>query len=228
MTRIGEKIKALRTKNGLTQKALGKKLGVSEGFINEIETGRRVANEAIIKRISKVFGKDLDDINMYAEEQKETKETNIYRNKISIKSHERKQEVNAVWDDALGSILKNVPVYKTDLKTVVSSKKLPIIANKIEGYAQDKVFFIEIQNDDMIGFRVARGDVAFAHTIHEIENNSLCLLEYDNQVIIRQIKKLDSNKLLLVSNSGSGVKTQTVYVKEIKPLAKLDKLEIVL
>lgn len=224
MTRIGEKIKFLRNENGLTQKALGKKLGVSESFVNELETGRKVANESIIKRISKVFGKDLDDINMYTEEQKEV---DIPRKNVSLESI-KKQEVNAVWDDALGSILKTVPIYKIDLKTVVSSKKLPIISNKIDGYAQDKVFFIEISNNDMNGFRISEGDIAFAHTIHEAESNSICLLEYNNERIIRQIKKIDSNKLLLVSNSGSGVKTQTVYSKEIKPLAKLDKLEIIL
>ncbi|MDF2502930.1 MAG: putative transcriptional regulator [Clostridium sp.] len=225
MTRIGEKIKFLRNEKGLTQKTLGKKLGVSESFINELETGRKVANESIIKRISKVFGKDLDDINMYEEDQKEV---DIPKRDISSLKSVKRQEVNDVWDTALGSILKSVPVYKTDLKTIVSSRKLPIISNKIEGYAQDKVFFIEIQNNDMIGFRIAEGDIAFAHIVHEAENNSLCLLEHDNKKIIRQIKKLDSNKLLLVSNNGSGIKTQTVYIKEIKPLAKLDRLEIVL
>ena len=225
MTRVGEKIKFLRNEKGLTQKALGKKLGVSEGFINELESGRKVANESVIKRISKVFGKDLDDINMYTEEQKET--ANTSRKNVPLEPV-KKQEVNAIWDNALGSILKTVPVYKIDLKTAISSKKLPIISNKIEGYAQDKVFFIEINNNDMIGFRIAQGDIAFAHTIHEAENNSICLLEYNNERVIRQIKKLDSNKLLLVSNSGSGVKTQTAYTKEIKPLAKLDKLEVIL
>lgn len=223
MSRIGEKISILRNEKKLTQKALGKKLGVSEGFINELETGRRVANEAIIKRISKLFNRDLDDINMYAEE----KEDN-YIPKSTPKKSMEKQDINPVWNDALGSILKNVPIYKTDLKTIISSRQLPVISNKIEGYPQNKVLFMEIESNDMIGFRIAKGDIAFAHIINEIENNSLCLLEYAGKSIIRQVKKLDSSKLLLVSNSGSGVRTQTAYIKEVKPLAKLDKLEIIL
>jgi len=224
VSRVGEKIRILRNENKLTQKTLGKKLGVSEGFINELETGKKVANEAIIKRISKIFGKDLDDINMYVED----KEDNYIPKNVPKKTVQKKDIINPVWNDALESILKNVPVYKTDLKTVISSRSLPVVSNKIEGYPQNKVFFMEIQDDDMIGFRIARGDVAFAHTINEIESNSLCLLEYNGNKIIRQVKKLDSSKLLLVSNSGSGVRTQTVYIKEIKPLAKLDKLEILL
>ena len=37
MSRVGEKIKEARLKAGMTQKALGKKLGVAEKFINEEE-----------------------------------------------------------------------------------------------------------------------------------------------------------------------------------------------
>lgn len=43
--------------------------------------------------------------------------------------------------------------------------------------------------------------------------------------MIRQIKKLDGNKILLISNKGS-ISTETVNSKEIKLLAKLDLLEI--
>lgn len=225
MTRIGEKIKLLRDENKLTQKALGKKLGVSESFINELETGRRVANESVIKRISKIFNKDLDDINMYAEEN--PKEVDVPVRKISLPSRKNK-EINPIWNDALESVLKSVPVYKSDLKTSISSRTLPVISNKINGYPPNKVLFMEIQDNDMVGFRISKGDIAFAHLINDIENNSICLLEYENKTIIRQIKKLDTNKILLVSNGGNGVKTQTAYIKDIKPLAKLDKLEIIL
>lgn len=102
---------------------------------------------------------------------------------------------------------------------------MPVIGNKVEGFASDKVFFLIIENNDMIGFRIAQGDVAFAHTVSEIQNNSICLIEYDNQRVIRQIKKLDSNKVLLISNEGS-VKTHTINLKELNVIAKLEKVEI--
>ncbi|WP_026881795.1 helix-turn-helix domain-containing protein [Clostridium akagii] len=225
MTRVGEKIKLLREQNGMTQKALAKKLGVSESFINEIELGRKVASDGVISRISKIFGKELDDVNMYTEEdskdqdQKE-KDQPFIRTK-PIKSG----EVNQVWNDALSSILKSVPVYKMDLKSVVSTRQLPLVSNKIDGFAQDKVFFIEIENDDMLGFRISKGDIAFAHTIHEVENNAICIINYNNENIIRQIKRIDNAKLLLISNASS-VKTETVNVKNIKMIAKLDRVEI--
>jgi transcriptional regulator with XRE-family HTH domain len=225
MTRIGEKIKLLRDQNGMTQKALAKKLGVSESFLNEIETGRKVANEGIITRISKIFGKELDDVNMYSEEQSdEKKEYSKVVSKAANKSV-KKEEVNEVWNDALSSILKNVPVYKMDLKTIVSTRQLPVVSNKIEGYSQDKVFFIEIDNNDMLGFRISKGDIAFAHNTNEPAHNTICLLEYNGERVIRQIKKIDSNKMLLISNPGS-VRTQTVNIRDLKVLAKFDRVEI--
>ena len=41
LSRVGEKLKEAREKSGLTQKALAKKLGVAEKYINEIELGRK-------------------------------------------------------------------------------------------------------------------------------------------------------------------------------------------
>ena len=46
MSRVGEKIKEARLKAGMTQKALGKKLGVAEKFINEVEIGRKIVQES--------------------------------------------------------------------------------------------------------------------------------------------------------------------------------------
>jgi transcriptional regulator with XRE-family HTH domain len=225
MTRIGEKIKLLRDQNGMTQKALAKKLGVSESFLNEIETGRKVANEGIITRISKIFGKELDDVNMYSEEQSDEKKE--YSKVVSKAANKavKKEEVNEVWNDALSSILKNVPVYKMDLKTIVSTRQLPVVSNKIEGYSQDKVFFIEVDNNDMLGFRISKGDIAFAHNTNEPVSNTICLLEYNGERVIRQIKKIDSNKMLLISNAGS-VRTETVNIRDLKVLAKFDRVEI--
>lgn len=223
MSRVGEQIKQTRIASGITQKQLAKKLGVAESFVNEVECGRKVVNQNLIDRISKVLGKDINDISMSFEEQTYEEEKQVKR-EISKNNSKDKSETQEVWNDAFGSIIKNVPVYVYDLKKAISSKMLPIVGNKIEGYSQDKVFYIEIQDDDMVGFRINKGDIAFAHIIHEVENNAICLIEHGNERVIRQIKRLDSNKLLLISNRNS-LRTETVEVKEIKVIAKLDRVE---
>ncbi|MDP4144551.1 MAG: helix-turn-helix transcriptional regulator [Bacillota bacterium] len=227
MSRVGEKIKQLRLESGMNQKQLGKKLGVSESFVLEVETGRRVINENLMNRIAKVLGKDINDINMHDDEDNNKPPVVNKEIKIDKKGKNKDNDVNEVWSNALSSILKNVPVYRYDLNKPIAVKQMPVISNKIEGHSQDKVAFLTVEQDDMTSFRICRGDIAFGYVIHEVENNSICLVEYNNIRAIRQIKKLDSNKVLLISNGGN-LRTETVNVKEIRPLLKLQKLEITL
>ena len=64
MSRVGENIKKAREKSGLTVKALAKKLGVAEKYLNEVEMGRKVALESFIDKAAKVLKADLNDISM--------------------------------------------------------------------------------------------------------------------------------------------------------------------
>lgn len=220
MSRIGDKIRNARQVKKMTQKQLAKKLGVSEKFINEVEIGKRIANQDIIDRLSKILGKEINDITMSFEE-------NIYKEeeKSQIKPVNSKKIVNDVWSDALSDVLKNIPIYNYDLNKSIGFKHLPVIHNKIEGYSKDKVLYLKISDDDMSGFRIKKGDMAFGHLTQEIENNAILLLEYDGNRVVRQIKRLGGSKVLLISNSGS-LRTETREEKDLKPILKLDRLEI--
>lgn len=220
MNRVGQKIKLARTELGISQKQLAKKLGVSEGFINEAESGKRIVNQNIIDKLSKILGKSINDITMSFEEE-------VYKEDKTPKSSPiaKKEKVQDVWSEAFGSVLKKVPVCKYDMRTAVGFRQLPLIDNKIEGYAQDKVMYLQVESDDMEGFRIQRGDLVFVHSTGEIYNNSIYLVEYNGKRELRQIKKLDSNKVLLIS-SRSGIRTETIEIKSLKIIAKLDRLEI--
>ncbi len=229
MSRAGEKLKNIREQLGLNQKQLAKKLGVAESFINEVEMGRKILNESFMNKLSKLAGKDINDISMSIEEDADmevadVKPSIMKTHKVST-SNKDLPEINDVWSNALSSVLKTVPIYKYDLKQTVGSRQLPVVSNKIEGHSVDKVLFLEIEEDDMIGFRMAKGDIAFAHLTHEAPNNAICLVEYNSERAIRQIKKLDSNKVLLISNKGS-IRTETAYTKDINVIAALDRVEI--
>ena len=64
MSRVGQRIKEARLKSGMTQKALAKKLGVAEKYINDVEIGRKVVQESFIDKAAKILNADLNDINM--------------------------------------------------------------------------------------------------------------------------------------------------------------------
>ena len=220
MSRVGERIKEARSKSGITQKALAKKLGVAEKFINEVETGRRIINESLISKISKVLNTDLNDINMVVTDEELQKELKAEK---EVKKT-RPSEVNEVWNQAFGSVLKNVPIYDYSLNQTKGYKQLATASNKIDGHTANKVFYLNIENNDMTGFRIQENDLALCYSIKEIENNAICLVEFKGKRVVRQIKKLDNVKALLISNNGS-MRTETANIKEVKAIAKLYKIE---
>ena len=220
MSRVGERIKEARQKSGMTQKALAKKLGVAEKFVNEVETGRKIINESLISKVSKVLNTDLNDINMVVTDEELQKELKAEKQVRQTKP----AEVNEVWNQAFGSVLKNVPIYDYSLAQVKGYKQLATASNKIDGHTANKVFYLKIENKDMTGYRIQENDLALCYSIKEIENNSICLVEFNGKRVIRQIKKLDNVKALLISNNGS-MRTETANIKEIKAIAKLYRIE---
>jgi len=220
MSRVGTKISTIRNMKGMTQKQLAKAVGTSEKFIEEVESGKKVVNDELLKRFLRVLEQDVNELERYEnqEEEVDKKDPKAVKKVVS-------QEVQKIWNDAFESMLKTIPIYDYTLSKVISTRQLPVTINKIEGYPKDKVMFIEIQDNDMIGFRMIKGDTAFAHQTNEIESNSICLVEYSGQRLIRQLKRLDGERVLLIGNDGR-LATETVHAKDIKVLARLDRLEI--
>ncbi|WP_238918113.1 helix-turn-helix transcriptional regulator [Clostridium sp. YIM B02555] len=221
MSRVGENIKQAREKSGMTAKALAKKLGVAEKFLNEVEMGRKVASEGLIDKAAKVLKADLNDISMVVTDEI------LMEEKKTFKEIPKKNENSELWTDAFSSVLRSVPIYNYSLSNKKGTKEMPVHSNKIDGYPQDKVFYLEIEDDEMNGFRMLKGDIAFAHSIKEVSNNGFFLIDYKGQRKIRQVKVLGNSKVLLVSNAGN-LLTETMELKEIEVIAKLEKVEITL
>lgn len=222
MSRVGENIKQAREKSGFTVKALAKKLGVAEKFLNEVEMGRKVASESLIDKAAKVLKADLNDINMVVTDEA------LMEERKTLKEVPRKNtETSEVWTDAFSSVLRSVPIYDYSLSKKKGAKEMPVHSNKIENYPQDKVFYLEIEDDEMNGFRMLKGDIAFAHSVKEVSNNGFFLIDYKEKRKIRQVKVLGNSKVLLVSNAGNLI-TETMELKEIDVIAKLEKIEITL
>lgn len=221
MSRVGQRIKEARLKSGMSQKVLAKKLGVAEKYINDVELGRKVVQESFIDKASKILNTDLNDINMVVTDEALMEE----RKTLEVNKKPKKVETSEIWNDAFASVLKSVPVFDYSLNSIKGKKELPVHSNKVEGFPQDKVLYIEIQNNDMSGFRMVKGDLAFAHLVKEPSNNGIFLIDYKGERIIRQLKSLGNSKYLLVSNGGA-LLTETVTIKDFEVVAKLERIEI--
>ena len=95
MSRIGEKIKGFRLEAGMSQKQLAKKLGVSEAFVSEFENGKKILNQNLIDRITKVLGKDVNDITMSFEQEVFKDEKEDIR---KVEKRVEKKEVQKIWE----------------------------------------------------------------------------------------------------------------------------------
>ena len=223
MSRVGQRIKEARLKSGMSQKVLAKKLGVAEKYINDVELGRKVVQESFIDKAAKILNTVLNDINMVVTDEALMEE----RKTLEVNKKPKKVETTEVWNDAFASVLKSVPIFDYSLNNIKGKKELPVRSNKVEGFPQDKVLYIEIQDNEMSGFRMIKGDLAFAHLVKEPSNNGIFLVDYKGERIIRQLKSLGNSKYLLVSNGGA-LMTETVTVKEFEVVAKLERIEITL
>ena len=56
MSRLGDTIQKARIKAKMTEKALGRKCGLAESFIKDVESGRRIVSDEQAQRILKVLG----------------------------------------------------------------------------------------------------------------------------------------------------------------------------
>lgn len=220
MSRIGTEIARLRKEAGMTQKQLARQVGVAERFIDEVESGKRVMNSDLINRVSKALRQEAGKLELFDDEE-------VRRRPEPDKNVKKviEKPVKEIWTDALAGVIMAVPVYDGRMDKALEVRHLPIVSNKVEGFPKDKVFFLTVENNDMSGFRIMKGDLALAYSTHEFEKDGVYFLERGGKRLIRQVRKLDQEKLLLVGNSG-GLTTETVSRKEVQILAKLIRLEI--
>lgn len=215
VSRVGKRIQDARTRSGVSAKQLAKKLGVSESFINDVESGKRIINEDLIRRVEKTL-----DISLNEEILSEVDEP-----VENLKSIENLNIVNKQMEDAFAHILKKIPVCDIYFKEIFEYKYLPIIDKKVEGFNGEKITYVKAPDDSMRGFRIQRGDKLMVYQNPEVINNSIALIELDGKRCIRQIKRLDSNKVLVISHSND-IRTETKDVKAINVIGRCIRLEV--
>lgn len=239
MSRLGSEIAKAREEAGLSQKQLAKKIGVSEGFISEVETGSRVMNDELVGRIRKILGGiggGLEDAAVREEELKAA----AARTAKPLGAAPRKPALSTpastfvaegpvqdIWQDALGGVVRDVPVLDVNLDGLADSRKLPLIDNKVEGYAKDKVFYLRVPDNEMIGFRLIRDDQVFCVMTREMEQDGLYLLTLGNRRVLRQLKRNGVGQVSVASHDGT-LRRETVMIRDLQIHARLIRLEIML
>lgn len=210
MSRLGDLLRQERLRRQLTSKQAAKLAGVSEAFLVGVEQGKKIIADTEARRILKKLGVQqpkedyfsLEDVAATVDLKTIVPKKEPAPMQLSAKGYTRQGEDSSVsgslWLDALSAVLKKVPVYN-GIYQQIDSRLLPVQQEKVEGYAPDKVFYFEVADDDMRGFRLLRGDRVFLVKESLPQDGALMLVQVREHYMIRKIKKLDAANLMLQS-----------------------------
>ena len=201
MSRLGDTIRTARLKAKMTEKALGRKCGMAENVIKDIESGRRIVSDEQAQRILKVLGVEnpiSTELEVAAEpEVKLRPKPRAYVLPIEPESPQNEaaaRESSDAWLDALGGVVKRVPIIDPQ-GVVIDHVLTPIIGGKIEGGAPDKVLYYRVPDDSLRGFRVHAGDLLLTVPESRAQDGALMLVEYKGQRMVRKLLKMDGMRI---------------------------------
>ena len=230
MSRLGDSIRAARLKAKMTEKALGKKCGMAESVIKEIESGRRIVSDEQAQRILRLLGADSPvstELDVAAEpEVKLRPRPRAYVLPLSPESPQQEsaaRESSDAWLDALGGVVKRVPIMDEG-GVVIDHRLMPVIGGKIEGGHPDKVLFYRCPDNSMRGFRVFAGDLLLTVPAAVAIDDAIMLVQLDGRRIVRKIKKQDGGRLLLQSYE-SEFEGKVVSIKDVLIVGHCVRLE---
>ena len=201
MSRLGDTIRAARLKAKLSEKALGKKCGLAESFIKDVESGRKIVSDDQAQRILRVLGvKNPVSTELEVASEPPVKLRPKPRAYIlpveeqNAPDRQAQAESNDAWLDALGGVVKRVPVMAPD-GVVIDHVLTPIVSGKIEGGAPDKVLYYRCPDDMLRGFRVYAGDLLLVVPANKAEDDRLMRVEYGGARMVRKLMKLDGGRI---------------------------------
>ena len=230
MSRLGDTIRTARLKAKMTEKALGRKCGMAENVIKDIESGRRIVSDEQAQRILKVLGVDnpiSTELEVAAEpEVKLRPKPRAYVLPIEPESPQNEaaaRESSDAWLDALGGVVKRVPIIDPQ-GVVIDHVLTSIIGGKIEGGAPDKVLYYRCPDNALRGFRVYAGDLLLVVPTAKPEDERLMLVLYKNQRVVRKLLRLDGNRIQLQSFDYEFT-AEVAPAKDVQILGKCVKLQ---
>lgn len=227
MSRLGDTIRSERLRLGLAPKALAKKCGVSEKFLLEVESGKRIIQDTEAARILKVMGKQQSVLADFEATADGLSTAAPARAAASAPVRETRQETQAapsqVWVNALSGIVRAVPI-RGYLQQPLGVKPTPIEDGKIEGAAADKAFYLQMPDNSMAGYRIRLGDLVLMTPFTSLEDGGVYLLEENGVTGLYKVNVQGGNRLLLQQYEYEP-RAHTADAKNVKLLARARRVE---
>ncbi|MDW7662844.1 MAG: helix-turn-helix domain-containing protein [Bacillota bacterium] len=222
MNRLAQKIKDARIKAKMTEKELAAKAGIQLSYLLQVESGKKVINEQMAEKILSVMGEEIQFI---TEDQPVPEKTKV---KVAPAREAMKPITpNAQWESVLAGVIQKYPVTGESSGKVLDYKELSIVHKKIDGIHFEKIMFVKVEQADLPGLRIKKGDVISLHMMNTVENDSIYYLEVGG---IRQIRmvRMDSNRKLQLLTGINDHNPQVFNPVDVKVIGKCIKVEFFL
>lgn len=221
MNRIASKIMEARIASKMTQKELAKKCGLTESYILQIESGKKIINEDIAEKILKALGQTFEVM----EPMKETitpQPSPLQAPKKATSNQQVAQptaaiQPNAQWRDALAGVIRVYPIMRGQKQ--VGELEMVIANKKIEGVHPDMVLAVEA-TEAVPAFRIGVGDTLLLTKEDQLVNERLYVIEYYGKQMVRRVRK-EHNGQLNISPGLSGASSEQVPAAQIKLIGRL-------
>lgn len=239
MSRLGDLLLLERTRQKLTRKQVAKKCGISEGYLKDVEEGRRIIRDDEARRILKTLGANrrneaefsLDEIAATVDlgtlaPAKPAPEPKPAREPVAPSAPKSAEEQSGIWLDALSSVVKPVPVMNAGW-IQVSRRMVPIQDGKIEGARPERVVYFLAPDDSMRAMRIEKGDLVLVVPQNLPVDGAIMLVEYGAHRCLRRVRLLGNSNILLQSGDRD-LDAQSVNVSEIKFVGRAVRVEFAL
>lgn len=237
MSRLGDLIMLERSRQKLTRKQVAKKCGISEGYLKDVEEGRRIIQDDQARRILRTLGtSSRNEAEFSLDEIAATVDLSTLAPKpstpIAQKPAEPKpvpkaqthEEQTGIWLDALSSVLHPVPVMNAGW-IQVSRRLVPIQDGKIEGAKPEKVVYFLAPDDSMRAMRIEKGDLVLVVPQTLPIDGAIMLVEYGAHRCLRRIKLLGNSNILLQSGDRE-LGAESMHISDLKLIGKAVRVEI--
>jgi SOS-response transcriptional repressor LexA len=200
-----KKLLRLRQSLGLTQEEFGNKLGVSNQFISQVESGKRNVGLRFLKKVADTFGVKL--VNLIGEREKfvitEDDESFILKFLKTLTPEEKSQVLKMIYRikkiplrevPVLGYVMAGEPLELVEMSEPIDVLTIPANEAKSVAYA------VIVHGDSMKDKGIEEGDFLLINPDGSVENGELTVAIIDNKATFKKLKRKNGKIYLEPAN----------------------------
>lgn len=215
---VGNKIKELRDKRGMTQEELGEVLGISKQALGRYESGQRRPNQDAMFQLADFFNVSLDsffperksrNINIIYDQLSEPRQVKVYDfAEIQLNEQKSSQTFTVYGQTAAGSPLEygQDAVEERETSYIPKGAEVALIVN---GNSMEPTY--------------PNGSIVFYKRQPQVENGSVAIVEVDGGVTCKKIKFDYENEKVILQSINPDYEDVLLNADEVKVLGLVVK-----